>query len=241
MHAYASSTPEARELVSELEFVWDQIKANSNVSSSGSSPRGPVVEESSRTAGTSYASLGGERRRRDEGGGGGGLRVLRPVSDGDEEEEEDFENDEDHPEIGLNAESPLDLSEHPTPYHHSTSRDLDIRNRKWRKRIETGLFRVSTEVAALRELVEAKGVIVGERKNMPGKGSGAWAWVRWLIWAATRQLLADAVVVGLVLMWARKKNERKVEEGLGLVVRAVRERLDGEVEGLRGWRVRSLR
>lgn len=34
MHAYASSTPQARELIKELEFVWDQIK---DVSSSDSS------------------------------------------------------------------------------------------------------------------------------------------------------------------------------------------------------------
>jgi hypothetical protein len=28
MHEYASQTPEACELVAELEFVWDQIKFN---------------------------------------------------------------------------------------------------------------------------------------------------------------------------------------------------------------------
>ncbi|KAL9062208.1 MAG: hypothetical protein Q9157_009125, partial [Trypethelium eluteriae] len=28
MHKYAAQAPDARELVSELEFVWDQIKSN---------------------------------------------------------------------------------------------------------------------------------------------------------------------------------------------------------------------
>src|SRR5690349_9423073 len=36
MRKYASPSPDARELVSELEFVWDQVK--SNVPSSSSSP-----------------------------------------------------------------------------------------------------------------------------------------------------------------------------------------------------------
>lgn len=37
MYRYASQTPEARELVAELEFVWNQIRANATSSSSGSS------------------------------------------------------------------------------------------------------------------------------------------------------------------------------------------------------------
>lgn len=38
MHAYASTTSEARELVAELEFVWDQIKSNPASLSSSVSP-----------------------------------------------------------------------------------------------------------------------------------------------------------------------------------------------------------
>ena len=40
MHRHASQTSEARELVAELEFVWDQIKANVSPSSSGSARGG---------------------------------------------------------------------------------------------------------------------------------------------------------------------------------------------------------
>lgn len=40
MHRHASQTSEARELVAELEFVWDQIKANVSSSSSGSARGG---------------------------------------------------------------------------------------------------------------------------------------------------------------------------------------------------------
>lgn len=55
MHQYASSTPEGRELVAELEFVWNQVKANSNNTSSESSPRGGGGVDDK--LGMSYASL----------------------------------------------------------------------------------------------------------------------------------------------------------------------------------------
>ncbi|KAL8717915.1 MAG: hypothetical protein Q9225_004893 [Loekoesia sp. 1 TL-2023] len=236
MHAYASSTAEARELVAELEFVWDQIKANSNVSSSESSPRGPVERSK---LGMSYASLGGERRRvrREDEGGGGGLRVLRPVSDGDEEEEDGYvDNEEDLEMMDEDGERYPDPTADPAAGGNK-SRDLDIRNRKWRKRIETALFKMSTEVAALREQIEAKRI--GGR-NMYGKENGVWAWIRWLVWVAMRQLLVDAVVVGLVFLWARKKNDERIEQGLWLVMQAVKEQLR-EIRGLWIRRVRGVR
>ncbi|KAL8918957.1 MAG: hypothetical protein Q9208_007067 [Pyrenodesmia sp. 3 TL-2023] len=226
MHQYASSTPEAKELVAELEFVWDQIKANSNSTSNESSPRGGMAREDERL-GMSYASLGDSRRRRireDEG-----LRVLRPVSDEDQEEEYDDENyDGDDP--GAEGE----------PNHPETdpirTRDLDIRNRKWRKRIESALIRTSTELAALREQIESKGT--GGRP-MYGTGSRPWAWIRWLIWASMRQLLCDAVILGLAYVWAKRMGDQRIEQGLWLVMQALKEHL--KEARLRGWRLRGLR
>ncbi|KAI4096120.1 MAG: hypothetical protein LQ344_001183 [Seirophora lacunosa] len=208
MHRFASSTPEARELVAELEFVWDQIKANSNVTSSGSSPRGELMRTEEAT-GMGYAGLGGSRRKMREDIGRGeaeriGLRVLRPVSDGDEGEYEDDDDEKD--EIGFGGGAEL--------------KDLDIRNRKWRKRIENALIKTSTEVAALREQMESQRV---RGRNTYGKSSGGWAWMRWLIWAATRQLLADVVMLGLAYLWARRKGNQKIEQGLWLVMQALKE------------------
>jgi hypothetical protein len=57
---------DARELVAELEFVWNQIKSNS-VSSSGSSP-------------------GRRQFTHPRSGGDGPMRVLSPMSQDDEEE-----------------------------------------------------------------------------------------------------------------------------------------------------------
>ncbi|KAL8756199.1 MAG: hypothetical protein Q9184_004576, partial [Pyrenodesmia sp. 2 TL-2023] len=229
MHQYASSTPEAKELVAELEFVWDQIKDNSNSTSNESSPKGGMTREEERL-GMSYASLGDSRRRRirENVGGEGGLRVLRPVSDGDQEEEDDDE-DYDENEPGARGESSPETDP-------ARARDLDIRNRKWRKRIESALIRTSTEIAALREQIESKGT--GGR-HMYGKGSGPWTWVRWLICASVRQLLCDAVILGLAYAWAKRRGDQRIEQGLWLVTQAVKEHLR-EVR-LRGWRLRGLR
>ncbi|KAJ5180706.1 hypothetical protein N7492_003916 [Penicillium capsulatum] len=99
MHRYASQTPEARELVAELEFVWDQIKYNASSSSSSSPLNAVGVPPLSRHQGSAYGSIGGrlaqssedydrpnlraDTSRRDHDSR---LRVLSPVSQPEEEE-----------------------------------------------------------------------------------------------------------------------------------------------------------
>ncbi|KAI4275348.1 MAG: hypothetical protein LQ337_003293 [Flavoplaca oasis] len=231
MHEYASSTPEARELVAELEFVWDQIKNNSNNTSSESSPRGGGGEDSK--LGMSYASLGGSRRRVDESSGGG-LRVLRPVSEGDDEiyDDDDDEEDDGNLEVAKRYRDPMNPASPMGGGNRGT--DLDVRNRKWRRRIETALFKMTTEVAALREQIEAKrmGTVHNTR-------DGALAWIRWLVWVATRQLLVDTMILGLVFLWARRKNDQRIEQGLWLVMQAVKEQLR-QVRGWKVWKIRGL-
>lgn len=97
MHRYASSTPEARELVSELEFVWDQIKYNASSSSSSSPLNAVGVPPLSRHPDSSYGSIGGRlagsadtydrpNMRAENNGHDSRLRVLSPVSQPEEEE-----------------------------------------------------------------------------------------------------------------------------------------------------------
>ncbi|KAK4694989.1 hypothetical protein P7C71_g2691, partial [Lecanoromycetidae sp. Uapishka_2] len=211
MHKYATTTPEARELVAELEFVWDQIKSNT-ASSSSSSP-GQLARRNQQMMNPSYASLGQEGKERDEGGGGAaGLRVLRPVSDGDEEEDEEREEYEE----ARNAQFDDDGG---AVAGASQGRDLDVRNRKWRKRIEQALVKMTTELAALREQVEAKRIGENKRRN------GMWAWMCWLVWIAVRHLVVDVAILGVLLVWVRRKGNRRVEQGLELLLGYVRERV----------------
>ena len=208
MHEYATTTPEARELVAELEFVWDQIKSNT-ASSSSSSP-------GHRLAG-SHIQQGHES-------GSAGLRMLRPVSDADEEgdEAESDEDDDDEyaePQGGETYKDDLPIM--------GRSSDLDVRNRKWRRRIEKALFKITTEVAALREQIEAKRIAEGRRRN------GVWAWMIWLIWVALRHMLLDLTLLSILVIWARRKRDRRVEMGVGLLVQYLGEQTRRLIRPLR--------
>ena len=210
MHNYATTTPEARELVSELEFVWDQIKSNS-VSSSASSP-GQLARSQGQGVGASYGSINPGQRVGGEEVASAGLRVLRPVSDGDEEEDE-IEEAEGFEEA---RHTPLDKEEE--GIITSQTPDLDVRNRKWRKRIEHTLIKLTTEITALREQVEAKRIGEGKRRN------GVWAWITWLVWITLRHFVVDLAILGFLVVWARRKGDRRVEQGLELLLGYVREK-----------------
>lgn len=101
MHRYASPTPEAQELISELEFVWDQIKINT----APAATRRRAAREQERAMRASV-SRRENRRRAAADGRDSRLRVLSPVSQpeselrrqdytDDDEDEEGEDNDDD--------------------------------------------------------------------------------------------------------------------------------------------------
>ena len=207
MHKYATTTPEARELVAELEFVWDQIKSNS-VSSSSTSP-GQLGKRGS-NAGMDQSYIDPSRRVSGEvSTTAAGLRVLRPVSDGDEDDDEDveFEDAVRHPTAGEEDEDDDAIAVAGT----NQIRDPDLRNRKWRRRIERTLVKMTAEIAALREVVDAARTGDSRRRN------GVWAWFNWLIWAGCRHVLVDLALLGLLVVWAKRKGDHRVEQGLALL------------------------
>lgn len=127
MHRYASTTPEARELVGELEFVWDQVKQNASEGAlgSGSSERSSPIrlheEVGGGYPGLASSSVGGFEgaRSQSRGRGGeaeeveegvetsGGLRVLSPVSQGEEEENEEEDDEEEEEEREEFVDAPV--------------------------------------------------------------------------------------------------------------------------------------
>ncbi|KAJ5561733.1 Acyl-CoA-binding protein ACBP [Penicillium sp. DV-2018c] len=291
MHQYASQTPEARELVSELEFVWDQIKYNASSSSGSGRLNNVGVPPLSRSA---YGSIGSRlaqseeyerpdrrtdtnRRDRDSR-----LRVLSPVSQPEEEEyyrrrmrsidddeedvrddeEEDEEDDEEFEEARDSLYEAQDADEdddrsaghsttthsntnttsehsHRRPAHHRNTASgvsLDSRNgglrrdsasqsagagskdTRWRRRVEQALTKMTAEIAAVREQMEAR--TLAQRRR-----SGLWAWVKWLVWVAVRQIVFDIAMLGGLLIYMRLKGDRRVENRLKTGWAAVRARL----------------
>ena len=213
MHKYATTTPEARELVAELEFVWDQIKSNS-VSSSATSPGQPGKRGSSAGQDQSYINTS-QRVTAEELTTASGLRVLRPVSDGDEEDDDEdaeFEDAARHANTGEGDEDDEAIAV-------AGTRNFDVRNRKWRRRIERTLVKMTVEIAALREVVDAARIGESRRRN------GVWAWFNWLIWVGCRHVLVDLALLGLLVVWARRKGDYRVEQGLAILWGYVREKI----------------
>ncbi|KAK0122369.1 hypothetical protein ONS95_010610 [Cadophora gregata] len=182
MHKYASTTADARALVDELEFVWDQIKNNS-ASSSGSSPGRGVP---------SYTTQS-RQFQRPLSGNDGPMRVLSPMSQDDEAERrsgynDDYEEDEDDDE-----------------YNNGGKKDAKSTNR-WRRSVEHAFEKMTAEIAALREQIATGREYQGKKRR------SFKSWFAWLIWLAIRHVLVDVVIMGIVLLYLRKRKDRRIED-----------------------------
>ncbi|KAL2110278.1 hypothetical protein VUR80DRAFT_1388 [Thermomyces stellatus] len=182
MHRYAT-TGDAMELVSELEFVWTQVKNNtpslsSSPSKSAPKPSPEKIEQSAE----------------------GPMKVLSPMSEQDEAEREtrrqigDVLDDEDE---GGEGDIP------------GSSR--------WSHKVERALVKLSTEVAALREQITT-GREWRYRKEMSWR-----AWAAWMFWAVVKHLVVDLVALSVVLIWMRKRKDRRLEDLVRAALRLARE------------------
>lgn len=219
MHQYASGTDEARELVDELEFVWDQIKNNSHHSSSErSSPlrtmdRSGYDSEDGFRKGKGGISSSMEAMGSGIGGDKKGMRILSPVSQADEEEERDAEDEADGEEFVDAPVSQVDNDED----HHAVdgasnsgfvrprippSNSSDIR---WRKRIELSLIKLTTEVAALREQLESRRFFSRQQKH------SVLGWIFRLSWWTVQLVVTNAAILWIVILYMRRKKDPRLE------------------------------
>lgn len=205
MKVYAAGTAEARELVDELEFVWNQIR-----SQSGS-------EESLRNTARSGAGAAGPAT------GGhveGRLRVLSPDESGQvvegevasipepEVPDDDSANDENILDAAYNSErnpqSSVDRRSQPS-----------ASTRKWQRQVETALSKISTELAALREQIDELNSSSYYRSRFSirrRKGvKRLLSWMRWILWIAVRQLAVDGLVLGLLILWAWGRGDDRYQ------------------------------
>ena len=196
MHQYATTTSEARELVAELEFVWDQIRSNS-ASSAGSSPGQSSGSQKMQQTASSAVEARQTKHLIDPTG----LRLLRPLSDKDEEDELlelEAADDGGYDEGELEDRNVFRSAPPGTTQHDA----------RWRKRVEQALFNMTTEIAALREQMESSTL------NRPRKRRGIWPWILWLAWTPIRHLLIDAALAALLIIWSRKSSDARLEQGL---------------------------
>jgi hypothetical protein len=93
MHTYASPSPDSRELVAELEFVWDQVKSNVPSSSSSS----PSAQQTLEQVGMHLSRPDSYSRYRSQERGG----------NGHDDDDDDDEDEDEH----LQIRSPMSQSE----------------------------------------------------------------------------------------------------------------------------------
>ena len=218
MHEYASGSDESRELVEELEFVWDQIKNNSQHSgdSERSSPlqtldRSGYISSSGNDNGGVGSAAAAMESRQERGMEGSRLRVLSPVSQADEDEGEEEEQFVD---ARVSQVDGADLGGVCDPVSTGAGQDASYAvvgrssvpaDNRWRKRIESSLMKLTTEVAALREQLEARRFVAHQRKH------SFWGWILRLSWWAVQLVVTDAVLLWIVILYLRRKNDRRLE------------------------------
>jgi len=170
------SRRDSRELVAELEFVWDQIKNNSASSSNSSPPRGGAYSGS------------GRRFARPMAGTEGPMKVLSPMS-------QDDEADREHVKRLVEGEGDSDDEEQD-----------EKESKHWKSKVESTLVKMTAEMAALREQIATGREWRNRRRRTIG------AWLGWLLYVAIRQVIVDGFVLALVLLWMRKKKDRRLED-----------------------------
>ncbi|ROW06409.1 hypothetical protein VMCG_04405 [Cytospora schulzeri] len=187
MHKYAT-TPNAAELVSELEFVWNQIKDNSPTSS----------DEFAKQLGMSAIDIGPKRFVQPASGPEGPMKILSPMSEEDEAEH-DYQR-------RIAADEPEDDGEYVK------------RGDRWSKKMERAIVRLSAEIAALREQITTG------REWRSKKERSFGAWVSWSLWVVTKHVVADIFMLALVLLWMRRRKDRRLEDHVRAAVKIGRER-----------------
>ena len=177
---------DARELVAELEFVWDQIKNNSASSGHSRSSNGSPNQYNDTQPG--YI----RRFEQPRSGNDGPMRVLSPMSQDDIESQKQY-NDQDGAE-----EEGDDFEE--------DAQKMSKGTKKWRKSIEQGLVKMTAEMAALREQIATGREYRGQRRRTLG------AWASWFAWIFVKHCMIDVLVLGFLLLWLRRKKDRRLED-----------------------------
>ena len=121
------------------------------------------------------------------------MRVLSPMSQDDEAEAESRR-------LGYNDE--YDDNDE----FNDGNKNEGKKVQKWRRTVEQALVKMTAEIAALREQIATGREYQGKRRRSFGR------WLGWLIWAVVRHCLVDVFVLGIVLIWLRKRKDRRVED-----------------------------
>ncbi|OAL01788.1 hypothetical protein IQ06DRAFT_315611 [Phaeosphaeriaceae sp. SRC1lsM3a] len=254
MHKFASPSPDSRELVAELEFVWDQVK--SNVPSSSSSSPMQTLSQLGMHMPPAHG-YGRESRRiddHDDDDADPPLQIKSPMSQSEEElEEEEAEIDREEfvdapdsqynpnaddaavqTEPGLIRQNPKPVdtptpaprmrsilpqsipmpsfTSTPAPPATGAPQPEAAADKKWRGRVEQALQKMTAEVAALREQLEARRLFSHSPHYRLFRG--IWRW----LWAAFKHVAVDMLLLAIVLLYMRRKKDTRLEGAIRVLL-----------------------
>lgn len=183
MYRYANTT-DAIELVTELEFVWNQIKHNTP-SSTDSSPKATAPSNKAR-----------RQFQQPLSGSEGPMKILSPMSEQDEAE--------------LRSQKLVDVDD-------AVEESREQKSSRWQKKVERAVTKLSAEVAALREQITTG------REWRSKKDRSFHAWFGWILWVMLKHLVVDCVLLAIVLIWMRKRKDRRLEDLVRSTLKLFRE------------------
>ncbi|EPS41556.1 hypothetical protein H072_4580 [Dactylellina haptotyla CBS 200.50] len=89
---------------------------------------------------------------------------------------------------------------------------------RWKQRVEVALTKMTAEVAALREQLDvARTLNAGNVAITRGRLGWLRRWISWGVWMLVKHLVIDALLFGLLVVWMRKRGDRRFENLLGLI------------------------
>ncbi|PHH81619.1 hypothetical protein CDD82_312 [Ophiocordyceps australis] len=147
---------------------------------------------------TSDASPKAEERRyfrQPLSGSDGPMKMLTPMSEQDEAE--------------LRSQQQMDIEGEAEVSGGMSSR--------WQRKMEHAVTKLSAEVAALREQITTG------REWKSKKARSLPSQLRWLVWIVMKHLAIDCVLLGFILLWMRKRKDRRLEDLVRAAVRLLRE------------------
>jgi hypothetical protein len=110
------------------------------------------------------------------------------------------ENEEGNENQDEGQASPYDRTPGRPP--HTPSKPSD---QKWRRRVEMALVKMTAEVAALREQLESRRLFSRSRSYT------FFHWLMRVAWSGLKHIAIDIVILGIVLLWMRRKKDRRLE------------------------------
>ncbi|KAI9831094.1 MAG: hypothetical protein M1826_003992 [Phylliscum demangeonii] len=197
MHRYAGDTPEARDLVSELELVWSQVRSSelrAGYPSTSFALPFPLAEAEAEADGDADDKASSP------------LQILSPSSE--EDLDEAFAEANDVFSDALDGRDPHHEPNPAGPPHEATARGAspppghdELTKRTWRRRVQRELGRMTAEMAALRERIEHQALLDHRRRSSLSSCTTS------LLRTAFRHLAVDVLI-----FWTADGNEFAINE-----------------------------